>query len=133
MIASGYTIHGFFDMMLTYDLGRFALALGWLGLVLLVCKAGAATFWLRAPLAAVGRMALTNYLAHSILAGIYFIAMGNFGALTRTELYWVVLVLWAFNILFSMIWLRLFRFGPFEWLWRAGTYGQWPPLMAKAG
>jgi uncharacterized protein len=74
-------------------------------------------------------MALSNYLAHSILAAILFYGLGYFAKIGRAELYLVVAAFWAFNIAFSLAWLGLFRMGPFEWLWRAATYGKWPPLL----
>jgi uncharacterized protein len=132
VVDSGFSIHGFFAMMSTYQLGRVLLALGWLGLVLLACKAPWMAWW-RAGIGAVGRMALSNYLAHSIIAAIFFIGLGYYGQLTRTELYYVVFAMWAFNIVFSLAWLSVFQMGPVEWLWRAGTYGSWPPLFKRQG
>jgi uncharacterized protein len=132
IIDSNYSIHGFFAMMSTYQLGRVLLALGWLGVVLLACKAPWLKWW-RAAIGAVGRMALSNYLAHSIIAAVFFIGLGYYGQLTRTELYYVVFAMWAFNIVFSLAWLSAFQMGPVEWLWRAGTYGAWPPLFKRPG
>jgi uncharacterized protein len=111
----------------TYPVGRLAVALGHVGVVMLVCRTG----WLRWPtalLANVGRMALTNYLLQSILCTAYFDGwgLGRFAALQRYELLYVVLAVWVFQLVFSTIWLSLFRFGPVEWVWRALTYGQWP-------
>ncbi|MES1198846.1 MAG: DUF418 domain-containing protein, partial [Pseudomonadota bacterium] len=111
VINSGYTVHGFFTALYTYDLGRVSLAGGWLGVVLLICKAPWLK-WLRFTVGSVGRMALSNYLAHSILAAIFFVGLGNFARLTRSELYLVALVFWAFNIVFSLAWLSIFRMGP---------------------
>jgi uncharacterized protein len=129
--ASGFTLEGFADHLRTYNLGRVSLALGWLGVALLVCKAP----WLglvRGALGAVGRMALTNYLAHSLIALIVFVVLGYFGQFSRAELYLVVLGMWAFNIAFSLLWLRAFTMGPVEWLWRAGTYGYWSNITKSA-
>lgn len=132
VIDSGYSIHGFFAMMTTYHLGRVLLALGWVGLVLLACKAPWLK-WLRIGIGAVGRMALSNYLAHSIIAAVFFIGLGYYGELTRTQLYYVVFSMWAFNVVFSLAWLSFFQMGPVEWLWRAGTYGSWPALFKRPG
>ena len=130
IISSNFTIHGFFSMMSTYQLSRVLLAMGWLGLVLLACKAPWLK-WFRVAIGAVGRMALSNYLAHSIIAAVFFIGLGYFGDLSRTQLYYVVAAMWAFNIVFSLAWLSVFQMGPVEWLWRAGTYGAWPPLFKR--
>ena len=132
IIDSGYSIHGFFAMMTTYQIGRVLLAMGWLGVVLLICKAPWMK-WLRAGLGGVGRMALSNYLAHSIIAAVFFIGLGYYGQMSRTELYYVVAAMWAFNIVFSLTWLSFFQIGPAEWLWRAGTYGAWPKLLKRSG
>jgi len=67
--TSGYDI--FATIMPTYDVGRLGCAFGYVGLVMLFCKSGILS-WLSASLAAVGRMALTNYLAHSIICALIF-------------------------------------------------------------
>ncbi len=77
-------------------------------------------------LAAPGRMALTNYIGQSVIGFILFYGVGfGFGAslgLTSTEL--VAVGVFIFQTLFSLLWLRLFRFGPLEWIWRMLTYGK---------
>jgi uncharacterized protein len=83
-----------------------------------------------APFAHVGRMALTNYVAQSVLIGLVLFGVGpgldlagriGFGALIV-----VVSVAFAGQILVSRWWLARFRHGPLEWLWRGLTYGRWP-------
>jgi uncharacterized protein len=54
--------------------------------------------------------------------------LGMAGELQRVEIYYVVFGIWAFQLIFSSVWLRYFRFGPAEWLWRSLTYGQRQPL-----
>lgn len=114
----------------TYDVGRTAMALGYLGLILLWCQA---SFWagLKSRLAAVGRMALTNYLAHSVICLFLFTGagFGLVGMLQRWELYGVVFAIWLLQLWFSPWWLARYRFGPAEWLWRALTYGKRPPMQ----
>lgn len=82
------------------------------------------------PLAAVGRLALTNYLSQSIIAGALFCGwgLGWWNSLTRAETVLVVIAIWMLQIIWSILWLRRFRLGPFEWLWRWLTYGT-PPRM----
>ena len=106
---------------ITYDLGRLALTIGHLGALLLFVRSGVLA-WLRHSLAAVGQMAVTNYLAHSIICGTIFIGMGYFNRLERYELYYVVFTIWVVQLIWSPLWLRYFRFGPVEWLWRYLTY-----------
>lgn len=77
-------------------------------------------------LAAVGRMAFTNYLAQSVLCTLLFYGhgFGLWGEMGYFELMGVVVCVWAIQILFSVLWLSRFRFGPLEWLWRRLTYGR---------
>lgn len=107
----------------TYDIGRFFVTMGHIGLFMLFIKSGIIGF-LQRSLAAVGRMALSNYLMHSIITSIIFLGFGLYGQLERYELYYVVFSLWIFQLIVSPIWLRHFQFGPFEWLWRSLTYGK---------
>ncbi len=88
---------------------------------------------LRARLAAVGRLALTNYLAQSILCGLLFygFGFGLYGRLTGFQLYGVVAGIWALELLWSPWWLARFRLGPFEWLWRSLTYRNTQELRTR--
>jgi uncharacterized protein len=125
--ASGYDI--FSTIMPTYDVGRLGCAFGYIGLVMLFCKSGI-LIWLRVSLAAVGRMALTNYLAHSIICALIFtgVGFGLVGELQRYQLYYVVAGIWLVQLIVSPLWLRQYRFGPAEWLWRSLTYGARQPM-----
>lgn len=108
----------------TYDLGRVGMALGYVGLVIWWCK-GAVLAGLRKRLAAVGRMALTNYLMHSFIALLLFsgAGFGLVGTLERWMLYPIVLLIWLFQLWFSSWWLARFAQGPLEAVWRRLTYG----------
>lgn len=119
---------------LGYDLRRLAMALGYLGLVLLLCRAGAGQA-VRRRLAAVGRMALTNYLAQSILCGFVFygFGLGLYGRLTGYELYAVVLAVWAVELAWSPWWLGRFGLGPCEWAWRSLSYRRLQPWRRAYG
>jgi uncharacterized protein len=98
-------------------------AAAWIGLVMLICKWNVLPH-ARNALASVGRMALTNYIAQSIICSVLFYGhgFGWFGQLERVELLYVVAAIWAFQIVFSILWLKSFRFGPLEWAWRSATY-----------
>lgn len=76
-------------------------------------------------LAAVGRMAFTNYLSQSLICTFLFYGhgVGLWGKLGYFGLMGIVVCVWAVQIVFSVLWLRWFRFGPLEWLWRRLTYG----------
>jgi len=74
----------------------------------------------------VGRMALTNYLIQTIICvfifyGYGFGLFGIIGAGTATLIAFTIL---GFQILISYLWLKYFRYGPIEWLWRQLTYRQ---------
>jgi uncharacterized protein len=126
-VASDYDI--FATIIPTYDLGRLGCASGFVGLAMLFCKSGILPR-LKASLAAVGRMALTNYLAHSVICALIFNGVGFalVGELQRYQLYYVVLGIWLVQLIASPLWLHYFRFGPAEWLWRSLTYGTRQPM-----
>ena len=113
--------------------GKFFVVFGHIGAVMLICRSGAVP-WLTRRLAAVGRMALTNYLMQSVLCTTLFYGygVGLYGKLDRTGLACVVLAVWAAQLAWSPLWLRYFRFGPAEWLWRSLTYWRLQPLRRAA-
>ena len=112
--------------------GSVLVALGHVGALMLIYKAGLMT-WLTSRLAAVGRMALTNYLTHSIVCTslFYGYGLGAFGRVNRTGLAGIVLVIWIVQLMGSPIWLERFRFGPAEWLWRSLTYWKLQPMVRR--
>ena len=128
-VNSDFAIHWVPSARPTYDLGRFLLAAGYIGLVLAIYKSDAAVTAKRC-LQAVGRMALSNYLMQSLICNVLFLGVGFnlFNELSRPRIYLVVLAIWVFQIVFSLVWLSRFRFGPFEWLWRSLTYGKAQPM-----
>lgn len=124
-----YMLHGgvFFNFF-----GSVLVALGHVGALMLIYQAGLLT-WLTSRLAAVGRMALSNYLTHSIVCTTLFYGygLGYFGHVNRTGLAGIVLVIWIAQLLISPIWLARFRFGPAEWLWRSLTYWRLQPMLRR--
>jgi uncharacterized protein len=112
--------------------GSIVVALGHVGLLMLIVQSGVLT-WLTHRLAAVGRMALSNYLTHSIVCTTLFYGygMGLFGQINRTGLAGIVLAIWVFQLWISPIWLTHFRFGPAEWLWRSLTYWKVQPMKVR--
>lgn len=135
-----------FDFIHTFTLGGhynfaagFLVALGHIGLVMLACKAGLFAA-LGSRLAAVGRMALTNYLMHTMICTLIFYShgLGLFGRIPRFPLMGVVLAIWLLQLAICRPWLERFRFGPAEWLWRSLTYRtlqpfRVPPAVFAAG
>ena len=114
-----------------YEIRRVLQTMGNLSLVILLYKVIPFRKILNV-FAPVGQMAFTNYLGQSIITSIIFLGFGLYGKLQRYEVYYVVAAIWLFQVIFSNIWLRYFRFGPFEWLWRSLTYWHKQPMKKKA-
>lgn len=112
-----------------YELQRFIHSIGIFGLIMLMYKSGWFK-WMFALLRPVGQMAFTNYLMQSVICGIIFmgIGFGLFGRLEYHQLFYVVAAVWAVEIAWSHLWLRYFRFGPMEWVWRSLTYWKKQPI-----
>ncbi|MFW6321515.1 MAG: DUF418 domain-containing protein [Halohasta sp.] len=109
--------------------GSLLLATAYIAAVMLYCR------WrtegpVVTALSAVGRTALSNYLLQTLLATLIFYGhgLGLFGSVSRVEQLGIVVAIWAVQIVLSVLWLRYFRFGPMEWLWRTATYGKTQPL-----
>ena len=113
-------------------IARVALTLGHVGAFMLLWRASADGAIMRA-LAAAGRMALTNYVGQSVIANLVFsgVGFGLYGSVTFTEIYAIMAVILALQVVASVFWLRRYRFGPLEWLWRCLTYGQWFALRRQ--
>lgn len=123
----GTTVHTALYTASVYPLG-FAYA-AFLGLFCMRHKDWIVWRWFAAP----GRMALTNYIGQSIMGISLFYGIGlGLGAgvgLCETEL--IALAVFGLQILFSIAWLEIFRFGPLEWIWRMLTYGKWLDILKK--
>ena len=78
-------------------------------------------FRLVGAIACVGRMALTNYLLQTLICTTLFYHLGLFMRFDRLQLLAFFHPIWAVNLLVSSLWLRRFRQGPVEWLWRQLT------------
>jgi uncharacterized protein len=103
--------------------GAVFASIGYAAILIVMVKGGALT-GLRRALAAVGQMAFTNYLLHSIITAILFLGWGFdlAGRFDYAGQLGVVAAIWVFQLIVSPIWLRHFRFGPAEWCWRSLTY-----------
>ena len=82
---------------------------------------------------AYGRMALTNYLLQSLIGTFFFFSwgLGYLGQVRSSFLFLLAIVLITLQCLFSQWWLKRFKYGPVEWLWRCGTYLKWQPFLKK--
>ncbi|HYG58866.1 MAG TPA: DUF418 domain-containing protein, partial [Symbiobacteriaceae bacterium] len=81
-----------------------------------------------APLAAAGRLALTNYLAQSLIVTTVLTGFGLFGKVGPAAGLIMTVVIYAAQLVFSQWWTARFRFGPAEWLWRTLQYGKRQPM-----
>jgi len=111
------------------NLAMLAITLGNASFMLWLYKTGRLN-WIATRLEAVGRMALSNYLFDSVFCTLLFsnIGPGLFAAIPRVGLVAITAAIWIFQLAISPIWLRHFRFGPMEWLWRSLTYWKIQPL-----
>ena len=113
------------------DLGSGMLGLFYACVILLLARR---TGWGRrlGGLAAVGRLALTNYLLQTVLVTtlLYGYGAGLYGRLGIVAGLPVALLIFMLQIILSRWWIQRFRFGPVEWLWRTATYGRRQPLRA---
>jgi uncharacterized protein len=85
------------------------------------------------PFAAVGRMALTDYLMQSVLCTLFFYHYTTdlFGRVGPALGLVATVILYGAQVWFSNWWLKQHRFGPMEWLWRGMTYGKFPSMRRE--
>ncbi len=144
-IISGYVISGwgvynnfeagwsmgysqFFGSIFNY-FGSLGSALGYIGVVMLIAKS-VRYGGLKRVFAAVGKMAFTNYILMSIICMFIFYGngFGLFGKVDRTLQLLFVAGIWIIILIVSPLWLKYFRFGPLEWIWRVLTYWKYQPM-----
>lgn len=84
------------------------------------------------PVAALGRTAFTNYILQSVVFSLIFFGFGagQFGKMGAAAALILGLATYVAQVVLSTVWLRYFRFGPLEWLWRALMYGRRPECLA---
>jgi uncharacterized protein len=112
-----------------HEVSVFALAIAYLcALVLLHQKSASRKILVH--LAPLGRMALTNYLTQSacIVMLFYGMGLGLVGKVGAAGCVLFSVAIFAAQIVVSAMWLKHFRFGPVEWLWRCRTYGRWQSM-----
>ncbi len=122
--AAGWPVPDFFFLGLQFNYwASLLVALGWIGLIMLLCQSGRLA-WLQSSLAAVGRMAFTNYILQSVICTLIFNGhgLGLFGQVDRAGQALVVVGVCALQLWYSPLWLKRYRFGPLEWLWRSLVY-----------
>ena len=132
IIDNNFSLLSFSKSNITYELGRISVAMGHIGAIMLFCKLPILSL-LKKALGAVGKMALTNYVMHSVFAMFLFTGagFGLFGEFQRHELLYIVFSIWIFQLIASPLWLRYHYFGPLEWLWRNLSYNKRHALKKK--
>jgi uncharacterized protein len=94
------------------------------------------TFWRKifAPLVVVGRMSLSNYLFQSVLCTLLFYnyGLGLYGSVRPFYGLLLTIVIYCLQMILSKLWLKRYRMGPMEWIWRTLTYGQKQQLRRTA-
>ncbi len=113
--------------------GSVAVAMMWIALIMLFIRSPIFA-GVKSVLGAYGRTAFTNYIGQSVLATAVFYGygLGWFGSVERTGQIGIVAAIWAVQLMISPIWLRYFRFGPLEWLWRTAAYKKRQPMLREA-
>ena len=103
------------------------LIVGYACLIALLARPGG---WWTGRIAAVGRTAFSNYIGTTLVMAAVFQGwgLGLFGQVGRAEMYLLVPAAWALMLWWSAPWLRRYRHGPLEWLWRNLARFEWQAL-----
>lgn len=114
---------------LIYDFQRILIMMAHVAMVILLYKNGYFTRILNG-LRAVGQMAFTNYVMHTVICTLVFFGYGlnQYHEWEYYQLFYLVIAIWILQLALSPIWLKHFLFGPLEWLWRSLTYGRFQPF-----
>ncbi|WP_100011435.1 DUF418 domain-containing protein [Lentibacillus sediminis] len=85
------------------------------------------------PFTYVGRMALSNYIAQSLISFVLFygVGFGLYGSINPSLGIGIVVIIFSLQVLASKWWMARFSFGPLEWLWRSLTYGKRQPFRRE--
>jgi uncharacterized protein len=113
-------------LYLPYETLKLISGIGMLSILMLFIKSNLLG-GIKIALAAVGQMALSNYILTSLVCQWLFMwsPWALYGKLTYLQHHFVMSCVWVLNIAVSLLWLRSFQFGPLEWVWRSLTY--WKP------
>ncbi|MBK6726058.1 MAG: DUF418 domain-containing protein [Xanthomonadales bacterium] len=116
-----------------YLFAVYPLAAAYVALIVLGCPHAGSQGALR-WLAPVGKMALSNYIFHSIAAAAVFHwwGLGLAGSLPLRHCYALALIIFVSQTICSRLWLRRFHHGPLEWIWRTLTLLKRVPLLRSS-
>ncbi len=120
-------------MTLGFAMGGPGLTFVYISLIVLALQKGCLS-WLAQKISFAGRMALTNYLTQSIICTTLFYSygFGLYGKVSFVQGVLLTLVIYVVQLIWSNYWLKYFRFGPFEWVWRSLTYRRFQPMKKMA-
>ena len=109
--------------------GSVATALSYIAMVMLLAKS-AKFIKLKEIVSSVGKMAFTNYILMSVLGTFIFYGhgFGLFGTVERSGQILIVLGIWIVLLVISPLWLKIYQYGPLEWIWRVLTYWRSQPM-----
>ena len=130
-IANGWTWgYSLFQGRILNNLATPLIASGYIGFIMLWSQNdGGQT--LKNRLEAIGRTAFTCYITQSIIATFIFYGwgLGLFGELNRLTQILIILIIWGIQLIIAPLWLKRFRQGPLEWLWRSLVDMQCRPIL----
>lgn len=128
-LAAGFVFETEFNNFINYWGAPFV-AFGYICAVMLIYK-NLKRGVIGRSLMAVGRMAFTNYILQSLICTFIFYGhgLGLFGQVPRTAQALVVIGVWIFLMIISPWWLKYYRYGPLEWLWRSLAYRSRPQMQ----
>jgi uncharacterized protein len=114
-----------------HELGLLGLTAAYIGIVVMLMQRQAWRHVL-ALIAPAGRMPLTTYILQSVICTFLFYGwgLGWAGKVGGAGCVLVACTVFSFEVLVCHLWLRRFRFGPLEWVWRTLVYLEPPPLRA---
>ena len=118
---------------LIYPFQRILLVMAHASLLILLIQSGRVQGLLN-RLSAVGQMAFTNYVMHTLICTFVFYGYGlnQYAEWQFYQLYYLVVAIWVLQLIVSPTWLRYYQFGPLEWVWRSLTYWQRQPMRRQA-
>jgi uncharacterized protein len=120
----------YFGSMFNY-VGSVFTVIGYIGLVMLLVNKKFMSFLFQKT----GRLAFTNYILETAIFTTVFYGhgFGFYGKMDRFNQFILVVVTWIIIITFSRLWLKYFRYGPLEWVWRSLTYGRMASIYPEKG
>ena len=119
--------------VLIHPYGSTFFSLGYAGLIVLMANNN---FWkpVIKPLASVGRMAMTVFITQGMMIAVFFFnyGLGYYFKVGPLLIFLVSITFFIIQIIFCNIWMKYFKFGPFEWLWRSLTYWKIQPFRKSS-